>query len=82
MFWSARVSVVKVFNAAVDFARLSWEVQGSLPEVKLASALITSDALEAFHIGSMVTNVASTDIASVDFSRLSLIRAFVSVARY
>lgn len=79
VFWSGHVSVAKVSRTSVDFAWLSWEVHRSLADVKLASAMMMSCALEAFLIGSIGASEARRDTASIDFSRLSRISASLPV---
>lgn len=78
LFLSEDVSVTNLSRMSADIAKLSCTVQGSSMEVKLASVVIISDALLAFHIGNIVDNKERTDTASEDFRRLSLSISFLS----
>ena len=80
VFLSEDVSVINISRASADFVKLSCMVQGSSMEVKLANAVIISDAFPAFHIGNMVDNEERTDTARDDFRRLSLSSFFLSFA--
>lgn len=75
---SARRVVVKDCSASLALMALALVVQGSLSDVKLASAMTISDLLAAFSMGNRAAKEERTEIARLDLSRLALIRLFCS----